>query len=158
MKQVLFFVIILTASCNDNSKQTGSSSKDEDTSKPVENKVMIPSTVCYSSIAGKDTVLLKTEIFPNVVSGTLSYKFFEKDSNKGDINGKLNGDTLVAEFTFMSEGKRSIRQVVFLIKDSTAIEGYASMEEKDGKMVFKNLSEVDFTKGIKLRKVQCPLE
>jgi hypothetical protein len=158
MKQLLFFGIILTASCNNDSKQTASSSKDEDTSKPVENKIMIPTTVCYSRIAGKDTIMLKTDIFPNVVTGTLSYKFFEKDSNNGEIDGKQNGDTLVAEYTFMSEGKQSIRQVVFLIKDSTATEGYSSMEEKDGKMVFKNLNAVDFTKGTKLRKVPCPAE
>ena len=89
------------------------------------------------------------------VTGSLSYKFYEKDSNKGEIDGKLNGDTLIADYKFMSEGILSTRQVIFLIKDSTATEGYAAMEEKNGKMVFKNINTVDFTKGIVLRKTTC---
>jgi hypothetical protein len=58
------------------------------------------------------------------------FKFYEKDSNKGVIDGKLNGDTLLADYKFMSEGIQSTRQVIFLIKDSNATEGYGPMEEK----------------------------
>ena len=55
----------------------------------------------------------------------------------------------------MSEGTQSVRQVVFLIKGETAIEGYGDIEEKDGKMVFKNLSSVVFGKGVILKKEDC---
>jgi len=116
---------------------------------------MIPSSSCYLSITGKDTVFLKTEIFPNVVTGVLSYKFHEKDNNKGEIDGKLSGDTLVADYRFMSEGKQSTRQVIFLIKDSVATEGYGNMEEKDGKMTFKDVRNVSFGKGLILKKIPC---
>ena len=51
----------------------------EDTVKTVENKIMIPASSCYFSITGKDTVTLKVEIFPKVVTGKLSYKFYEKN-------------------------------------------------------------------------------
>jgi len=119
---------------------------------------MIPNTVCYSGFIGKDTVFLKTEIFPNVVIGNLVYKFHEKDSNKGDIDGVLKNDTLVADYKFFSEGQSSVRQVAFLIKDSTATEGYGPMEEKEGNMLFKNVNEIDYGKGFILKKVPCPLE
>ena len=154
----LFPVIVSVVSCNSEPKQSTQISETNDTSKKEEIKVMIPNTVCYSHITGKDTIFFKTEIFPNVVTGSLSYKFHEKDSNKGDIDGKLNGDTLVADYKFMSEGKQSITQVAFLIKDSNAMQGYGTMEEKDGKIVFKNLNEVDFKNGTKLQKVPCPLQ
>lgn len=152
---VLFSVGILLTSCNNASKKTTEVTTMEDTSKPVENKIMIPSSTCYYSIKGKDTFKLKIEVFPNVVTGTLSYQFSEKDSNYGEFDGKLYGDTLLADYKFMSEGKLSTRQVIFLIKDSVATEGYGDMVEKDGKMVFKDVSKVDFGKGLTLVKTEC---
>jgi hypothetical protein len=70
----------------------------------------------------------------------------------------MRGDTLVADYTFMSEGKSSVRQVVFMVKDSIVTEGYGPQEEKDGKMIFKDLGKVDFSKGTKLQRIQCPVE
>jgi hypothetical protein len=116
---------------------------------------MIPSSSCYFSTTGKDTVKLKVEVFPNVVTGRLSYNLYQKDSNKGEFEGYLHGDTLLADYKFMSEGKLSTRQVIFLIKDNIATEGYGDMEEKDGKMVFKNTNDITFGKGLVLRKVDC---
>ncbi len=95
------------------------------------------------------------EVFPNVATGRLSYKFHEKDNNTGDLEGQLHGDTLLADYKFMSEGIQSTRQVIFLIKDNTAIEGYGNLEERSGKMVFKNQEEIIFGKGLILKKVPC---
>ena len=150
--------IIFFVSCNGNSNETTIKTSTVDTPKPAENNIMIPNSVCYASENSKDTVFLQTEIFPNVVTGTLTYKIYEKDSNKGEIDGKMSGDTLLADYKFMSEGKTSTRQVIFLIKDSTATEGYGAMEEKEGKMIFKNRHAVDFSKGNKLKQIPCPLQ
>ena len=106
----------------------------------------------------KTPVFLKTEFFPNVVTGNLLYKFHEKGNNKGDIDGVLKNDTLVADYKFSSEGQPSVRQVAFLIKDSPATEGYGPMEERNGKIVFKNINDIDYGKGFVLKKVSCPLE
>jgi hypothetical protein len=152
---LLLSTTIFTA-CNTN--KTTVADAETDSAKPAENTIMIPNTQCYASINGKDTVFLKMEKYPNVVTGTLIYKLYEKDANKGDIDGKLSGDTLIADYRFISEGKESIRQVAFLIKDSTATEGYTDMEELNGKMVFKNISHIDFSTGIKLKQIDCPLE
>ena len=152
---VLFLAAITIASCNNEPKKSTETTTVQDTIKTVENKIMIPASSCYSSTTGKDTVTLKMEVFPNVVNGKLSYKFYEKDSNKGEFDGQLNGDTLLADYKFMSEGKLSTRQVIFLIKNDVATEGYGNMEEKNGKMVFKDIKEVSFGKGLSLKKVEC---
>lgn len=152
---LLFFVITLTVSCNNNSKQETPAYNAGDTAKAVENKVMIPVSSCYASMSNKDTVRMKLEVFENVVIGTLVYKLHEKDSNKGDFEGQLKGDTLVADYKFISEGIQSVRQVVFLINDGVATEGYGDMEGKDGKMIFKNVKEAAFGKGVILKKEEC---
>lgn len=155
MKTILIISLLMaTVACNPNTKQTtdGTRPANEDTPRVT---IQIPETGCYVNISGRDTVKLKVETFPNVVTGTLLYSFFEKDKNTGEIEGRLTGDTLLADYTFMSEGKRSTRQVIFLIRDSIAIEGYGALEEKEGKMVFKDIREIDFSKGMKLAKVSC---
>ena len=158
MKQSILLSItltIFTISCNNHSQHTDQKVIPVDSSKAIENKIMIPVSSCYASWLNKDTVRLKVEVFEHVITGMLSYHFHEKDSNNGDFEGQFKGDTLVADYSFISEGIRSVRQVVFLIKDSTATEGYGEMEEKNGKMIFKNLNEVIFGKGIILQKVEC---
>ena len=55
----------------------------------------------------------------------------------------------------MSEGILSTRQVIFLIKNNIAKEGYGKMEEKNGKMVFKDMKSVSFETGLALNKVEC---
>lgn len=154
----LFLAATALASCNSEPKQSSATIAMADTANPGKIKVMIPNIFCYSTRGGKDTVFLKTEVYPNVVTGSLSYKIYEKDSNTGTIDGTLKGDTLIADYTFMSEGQSSVRQVAFIIKNAIATEGYGAMEEKEGKMVFTNLRELDFNKGIKLQKVECPLQ
>ena len=99
----------MIASCNNEPKKSTEILTVEDTVKTVENKIMIPASSCYSSMTGKDTVTLKVEIFPNVITGKLSYKFNEKDSNKGEFDGQFHGDTLLADYKFMSEGQLSAR-------------------------------------------------
>ncbi|MES2431596.1 MAG: hypothetical protein V4556_11705 [Bacteroidota bacterium] len=159
MKYYLLIVIALLVivSCNNDPKKTSETIITADTAKEGEMKIMIPGTVCYATTGSKDSVFLKVEAFPNVVTGNLSYKIFEKDSNKGTIDGVMRGDTLIADYTFNSEGMSSIRQVAFLIKNNTATEGYGEVEEKNGKMIFKDIHTLDFTKGIKLQVVPCEI-
>ncbi len=159
MKKLRLLIIMSTtammAACNNEPKQSTEISTTADTPKAIENKIMIPASSCYTAVRGKDTFKLKVEVFPNVVTGKLLYDFNEKDSNNGEFDGLLRGDTLLADYKFMSEGKLSARQVIFLLKDSTATEGYGDMEEKEGKMVFKNVKDVTFGRGLVLKKAEC---
>jgi hypothetical protein len=159
MYKSIFVVLIVMAfaACN-NDTQTKNTASVTDSTGISKDYKQIPDTQCYASMNGRDTVLLKLQKLPNAATGSLTYKLFEKDTNKGTVDGKLRGDTLIADYVFMSEGKKSVRQVAFLIRDSVATEGYGEMEEKNGKMVFKNMAAIDFSKGIKLQKITCPVE
>lgn len=148
-----FFLLLLAFACNNEPKQTPTSGTD--TTKADEMKIMIPAQSCYVGSTGKDSIFLKTERFPNVVTGKLEYRFYEKDQSAGELDGKLFGDTLIADYTFVSEGIKSVRQVIFLLQNDLAIEGYGEMEEKDGKMVFKNIKEIRFDSSFNLRKTVC---
>lgn len=157
MKYLVYTALLAFMACNESASNTNPSNTDSatvgaDTGKMT---IQIPRSDCYKFANANDTITLKVETFPNVVTGLLNYTLKEKDKNRGEIDGVLRGDTLVADYSFMSEGTRSVRQVVFLIKDDVATEGYGAMSEKEGKMVFDNVATVDFSKGTKLNKVDC---
>lgn len=159
MKKYLFLLMAAgTVACNSTTNNNTTVDSLPATTDTGTMHIQVPNMQCFKSIKGSDTVYLKLERFPNVVTGNLVYNFYEKDKNAGTIDGVLKGDTLIADYTFMSEGQQSVRQVAFLIKDSTATEGYAAIIEEDGKMIFKNTSQLDFSKGIQLKSIPCPVE
>ena len=111
---------------------------------------------CYQAITGKDTISLtvdRTET--EKISGQLSYKFFEKDRSEGTIKGVIMGDTLLADYTFKSEGVLSVRQVVFLKKGNGYTEGYGSIIEKNGNTKFQSDQNLKFDGKIILSKIDC---
>lgn len=112
--------------------------------------------ICYQGIIKNDTINLSLQIEDNQeVKGELSYVFFEKDKNNGVIVGQMVGDTLKATYTFMSEGTESSRDVVFLKKGKIMIEAYGDVEEKEGKMVFKDPKKLFFDSSTILSEIDC---
>ena len=147
MKRQIACLLIssLLLSCADQSTQ----------SPPEETTIATTTQACYSYLANRDTVLLEMIISGTLVRGTLTYQLFEKDTNKGSVRGTLHGDTIFADYRFASEGIASTREIVFLKKESTLIEGYGEMEEKNGKMIFRNRQEITFGKGVVLKMTEC---
>ena len=99
--------------------------------------------------------MLHANIGDSAVTGNLYYNFYEKDKNNGTITGKMKGDTLIADYTFMSEGTQSIREVAFLLTDSTAKEGYGEMQQQNNKMTFASPAKISFDKSFILSKKEC---
>lgn len=111
---------------------------------------------CYVYIKNRDTASLKLNIDGEELTGELNYNLFEKDSNKGKIAGEMKGDTIIAEYTFDSEGMRSVREVVFVKKDDGNIyEGTGEVMEKGGKMIFKDRSALKFSPAMVFTKADC---
>ena len=151
MKQIfaLPVIVLLLSACNNNST--------EPTTAPVvaEEKKIAPEHICYVYTSAKDTVTLHLQISGNIITGDLAYNYFAKDKNTGTIKGNLKGDTLFAEYKFMSEGTESVREVAFLKKGNEMMEGYGDAEEKNGKMIFKNTSGLNFNSNLILKNVAC---
>ncbi len=158
MKQLFFagFTCLFSiTACNPSSNP--SSTPEEDSAAIAAPPVIkIASPSCYEQKNAGDTFTLQLKITDTSgVEGSLKYGFKEKDSNAGTIAGMMFGDTLIADYHFMSEGKTSVREVAFLVTDSTATEGYGDMEDRNGKLVFKNSHTLTFGKGVMMNKVNC---
>jgi hypothetical protein len=125
--------------------------------KEVPGNTVIANTTahCYSYTGNTDSVTMSIHINDNTVTGELEYHLYEKDSNTGTIQGMIKGDTLYAEYRFISEGVSSVREVAFLKKEDKWVEGFGSMEENNGSMVFKDRSSLQFNSTIVLTELPC---
>jgi len=154
MKKIFLYSVLLTATwftaCQSNKTKLTST----DTTK-LDSNVVATTQHCYEYIKNRDTARLTFMTSGTITTGELSYRFAEKDSNNGTIKGEMHGDTLVADYTFNSEGRESVRQVAFLKKGDQMLEGFGDVVEKDGKMIFKHLDSLRFGQPIIFDKTDC---
>lgn len=151
-------IVALLFSCkkaDDSKKQNKVDSTEERTAVAVSSEREPLKEVCYQYNNGKDAIEANLLYDNGKVSGKVNYNLFEKDKNSGNIVGSMNGDTIVANYIFMSEGVASFRQLAFLKKGNVLIEGYGDVEEKDGRMVFKDIKKLNFPENIQLKEVPC---
>ena len=113
------------------------------------------SRTCYVSYKNQDSTYLDLHIKGDQVSGALNIIPHEKDRNVGTVSGVLEGDTILLDYTFQSEGMQSVRQVAYLQKNGKLIEGFAEVQEQNGKTVFKSLGELKFDGSVVLEQSTC---
>jgi len=122
----------------------------------IVNNAAVPNAQqCYQYIKNRDTATLSLKTEGNEVTGTLGYNLYEKDKNAGTIAGTVKGDTIVANYTFQSEGKTSVREVVFLKQGDQLTEGFGDVQEVKGEMKFKDLSKLKFDGSMAFGKIDC---
>ncbi|MEO5674801.1 MAG: hypothetical protein ABIQ74_09150 [Chitinophagales bacterium] len=102
-----------------------------------------------------DSVFLHINISNTIVTGEMIYNLFEKDKSTGTPSGIARGDTIIAEYKFLSEGKESISEVAFLKTADNLIEGFGEVEERRNKMVFNNIGELNFNGSMILVNIPC---
>lgn len=116
----------------------------------VQDKIVIDSTSslagCYTAVMEKDTSELVLQHLGGTesVSGELEIANFEKDKNNGTINGEVKGDLMVGWYKFFSEGKSSVRQVVFKIEGDKLLEGYGDTEMRGDTVLFKSIVALNY--------------
>lgn len=145
---------LLTACSNPNHSEQEEGEQAIVQENPKEEMLRGPS--CYLYATDRDTVyLVLNPPVAGKVTGDLSYDFFERDGNIGFIEGEVQGDTLIADYTFLSEGMVSVREVGFLLGEDHVMEGYGDVEQVDGRMVFWHKDSLDFSNGLVMPRISC---
>lgn len=110
------------------------------------------STLCYEGEMDKDSIFLSYEDNLGTVTGKLRYKHFQKDDNNGDISGLMSGDTLKLNYSFVSEGMNSDREIWFLKKGTELVEAIGKYDETG--TTYQNPKNITFT-GMILQPTDC---
>ena len=110
---------------------------------------------CYEMIISGDTAFMSIEESSDMLNGTLKYKRKDKDSNNGKVVLTKTGNRAEGYYTFQSEGKTSVRQIVFKIEKNSFAEGYGDIEMKKDTAVFKYSHALNFEEKHTFNKVTC---
>lgn len=160
MKKVAAITIIMFTVFISCKKTTDTNPVEIAPSPPKEAEVVEPAgDQCYASRINNSVVEMSFNVNSHQeVNGKLSYTISGKDKNEGTLIGNMKGDTLIADYTFMSEGVSSVREVAFLQKDGAFIEGYGDVMEANGKFSFKDKKQLKFDQKNVLTKVDCKVK
>ena len=158
MKRYLILFGFFLGACTSNTTK-----EKTDESNEVKDVRVIDSTSsidgCYTAILEKDTsdLVLRHKKDATTVSGDLSIKNFSKDSSKGTINGKIEDNLIVAWYEFFSEGKHSVRQVVFKLQGDQLLKGYGNLvnKGKSDTLMFENIGTLKYLTEMPFIKKEC---
>ena len=160
MKKLILLGSLSVFLMNCNKKTETTAPKAETDSTVTTEKVVDtlgPKSFCYMGVTGKDSVFANIDDNLGTITGKMSYKNFEKDSNKGDISGYKSGDTLKLTYEFVSEGKKSTRDIFFIQKDNTLTEGIGEHKEENGQVKYASEKKISYKDGQKLEAADCNL-
>lgn len=111
------------------------------------------SSACYEVNKSGNIISLRINYNDDKVDGTLSYALQEKDKNTGTFEGQIKDSIIIADYTFQSEGVKSVRQIAFKLKGNQAIEGYGDMNDEGTR--FKDIAKLNFDGKMPMDKVSC---
>lgn len=111
---------------------------------------------CYVATNNKDVYKLNIQSQQqNQVSGTLAFNNYEKDSSSGTISGTYTDGTILANYTFNSEGTTSTMQVAFKKSGDDFIRGVGDLDSQGILFVDPNKVAYDSTDPLAVFKKQA---
>lgn len=148
---VLSFIALTMLNCKNKEQKTEKSNSDleevtAETTPPLD-------LGCYVFNDGKNTVSLEITQNDAAIKGNLTYALSEKDKNSGHFTGQLKDGILIANYTFQSEGKESMRQIAFKVDKETLTEGYGELNNEG--TAFKDVNSINFISKMPLTKTDC---
>jgi hypothetical protein len=153
MKKILVTALIALSMLNCKNKEQTTETTNTDPQEVIAEKTTDLNLGCYVFDDGKNIVSLEIIENGEEIKGNLTYALSEKDKNSGKFTGKFKEGILIADYTFQSEGKESIRQVAFKAEGDKLIEGYGELNNEG--TAFKDISNIEFTSTMPLTKTEC---
>ena len=153
MKKLIIAAFLALTMLNCKNKEQKTETTKTDPQEVIAKKTKALDLGCYVFDDGKNIVSLEITENDEEIKGNLTYALYEKDKNSGKFTGKFNDGILIADYTFQSEGKESIRQVAFKVEGDKLIEGYGDLNDEG--TAFKDISNIQFTSTMPLTKTEC---
>ncbi|MGJ8592631.1 MAG: hypothetical protein ACSHXF_08795 [Aquaticitalea sp.] len=154
---ILLLISMTVMGCKDNQKKdTKMPSEDvnESTMTKANDTVDRLELGCYEyKTDGNNVKLEVTKIEGDAVTANLLYAYAEKDKNEGTFHGFINGDKLMGQYKFMSEGKESVRDVAFKVEKEQLVEGFGDLDE--GGTKFKDTTNLSYSITTPWKKTAC---
>lgn len=110
--------------------------------------------LCYQFTMNGDTTNCQISMAENGdFSGFYAWIPSGKDGTFGILKGKMNGDTLTANYKYIQEGQTTTEPIIFVKQGDKLINLVSNEFDNDGRMILTNRKKL--TAGDVLNKVDC---
>ena len=110
---------------------------------------------CYQMIISKDTADMNLTVANDSITGSLKYNRFEKDDNKGTVSLYWQSPYLIGWYSFLSEGKMSVRDIKFLVNKETLSEAYGEIASSADTFIYKYPDNLNYETKHPFNKIAC---
>ncbi len=110
---------------------------------------------CFSGEFDDENYLLRIYVEGEEIVGIMEFFLSNNDKKEGTFEGILVGDTIFADLSIQHQDLFLRREVAFLMTSTGLEEGKAEMTESEGKMIFKNHSDLSFGQDLILKPIDC---
>ena len=157
MKKIFAPIITLCIFCACENKTAEKKEDDSITAKDTAAAAVSTPTLagCYMMVIEKDTAYMHLDDSATYFTGHLSYKRFQKDSNRGGVILKAIDDKLKGWYSFTSEGKLSVREIIFKITGTSLSAAYGDVNMKGDSVLFKYPVALKFEIKHPFMKTEC---
>ncbi|WP_231423903.1 MULTISPECIES: hypothetical protein [Pedobacter] len=136
-----FAAVPLIFACSQNKSENASKEKLDS----------VTNETCYAAAFEKDSaaMIVKT-MSSGKVTGSLLVKYGEKPQNRGTIEGKFSGDTLLVDYRFNTGAdttKAYTNPLAFLKKDGKLVMGVGQIETTLGRSYFVKGKPINYEAG-----------
>jgi hypothetical protein len=154
MKNLFYSLLFLLslAACQNSGTPDGQAEQTDSTT--VEEEAPVATTSCYIHAVGQDTTWVQLTItVDGSVSGTYDWIPYEKDSARGTLSGKKEGDLLKLTYDYMIEGSQQQEEKLMKLTGDQLADGEGELVEGEGGMLkLKDPASVAFQP---MTKVDC---
>ena len=160
MKNVLFVAFVAFAWLGCQNPTTTNEPTETAPAPPTvpSNAATNPEKMCFRLLEGtksQDTTHLELTIIGTEVSGKMDWVPHEKDSARGTITGKINGNVITGIYNYMIEGSQQSEEVAFQMGKGQIMRKRGELTETaPGQLVFKDVEKARFTDVF--TQIPCP--
>ncbi len=114
------------------------------------------SPICYQFTMNGDTTSCQISMNENgEIAGFYAWLPNGKDGTIGVLKGKMNGDTLLADYKYIQEGQTTTEQILFVKQGDKIINLVSEDFDNEGRMILTNLKKLKT--GDALNKIDCAI-
>jgi hypothetical protein len=142
------FLLTVSLSC-------GSPESHQPSQMAADSEDVKPDAGCFQYRDSANLVVLHIANTADSIMGRLYIRYAGKDVNMGDFAGVMNGDVLLSNYRFTSEGVTGMRQVAFRKVGDDWTEGFGESVDSGGVVRFRDTAALTFPGTFIVRRINC---
>lgn len=143
IRYIMSCLLLISLGCHSHESRTSHHSESAKDSTPHVGLGSGHYEFCY--VTSDDTAILGLDVSERGVEGKLLLQYLGRERTDGRFeNAYFRGDTLITDYRYWNDEGQFLREMVFLIRNEKAFEGFGRLTTQGDKEVFVSHKTIQF--------------